>query len=517
MEFNSSTIIGQMDDQLRKLLKEIRVNFEGLKGNVDLVIFSIWGKVDFIKNESPHQNVARALGQSESASTGGEIVGIGKEILSDLGKSYSWYGNAGDLTLGELETNLLNITYNFEDNTYELTDEQKERIRRVFSDLRKYKGDENMHGEIKSILIGDILDKFIKNGNYQIILTGAPGTGKTYEVRKRFIERYGDNSEFVQFHPSYDYTDFVEGIRPVKIKDSDTSTFVRLDGTFKKFCRRIVEKNIEQIRKSLPEDIINNISDSELLELVTTCSKYKGEIEEVKEEVKYPELLEELSKVYKKDKNYKLDTKYFFVIDEINRADLSKVFGELMFGLEESYRGVVNRFDTQYNNLDTYYINKNGLAKPLEFDCFKDGFFIPHNLIVIGTMNDIDRSVESFDFALRRRFKWIDIKANEVMLGSLKAILGGKVSDDKIDELAENAKEMNQVISSKSELGLNEAFNIGPAYFKDYNGKNLDHIWEYNIQPILGEYCRGRRKEDVNEFVNDCRDKLGIKGSQESK
>ena len=135
--------------------------------------------------------------------------------------------------------------------------------------------------------------------NKQIIFTGAPGTGKTYSVRKVVEEETdGDKTayKFVQFHPSYDYSDFVEGLRPVVLLGQTEPTFVRMDGTFKAFCRHVVEEN--------------KANDGE-------------------------------------------DEKYYFIVDEINRGDLSKIFGELMFGLEESYRGEENAFDTQYKNLKT--------------------------------------------------------------------------------------------------------------------------------------------------------------------
>ena len=177
--------------------------------------------------------------------------------------------------------------------------------------------------------------------NKQVIFTGAPGTGKTYAVRnyvKKQCKEHGyDEShyKFVQFHPSYDYTDFVEGLRPVQLNENGAPTFVRLDGIFKAFCRQIAERN------------------------------------------------------QKSDKNAAVET-YYFIIDEINRADLAKVFGELMFGLKEGYRG--KKFDTQYQNLPTYQVDpdtKQVTQLKAENDVFKDGFYIPENLYIIGTMNEI--------------------------------------------------------------------------------------------------------------------------------
>ncbi|WP_418628613.1 McrB family protein [Ruminococcus sp.] len=277
-----------------------------------------------------------------------------------------------------------------------------------------------------------------------IIFTGAPGTGKTYSV-----EEYVKNKEhkFVQFHGSYDYTDFVEGLRPVE--RADQMVFVRMDGTFKALCREAAE----------------------------------AEQSAMDEEIEAPI--------------------YYFVIDEINRAELSKVFGELMYCFEK--RGSDHRVQTQYHNLPTYGETENDIEK-LDNDIFKDGFYVPENVVIIGTMNDIDRNVETFDFALRRRFDWIPIKANDFMETSLRSML----NDEKVSkDLAQRAIRMNEVISGESgkRFGLNEDYHIGPAYFKDYDkaksmGKNLDDIWKRNIEPILREYLRG--KNGVDKFINDC-------------
>ena len=124
-------------------------------------------------------------------------------------------------------------------------------------------------------------------------------------------------------------------------------------------------------------------------------------------------------------------------------------------------------------------------------------------------MNDIDRSVESFDFALRRRFQWIDIKANAIMQKSLENILKDKTE---INDLPEKIKAMNEVISDDygKQLGLSEAFHIGPAYFKGFDGNNIEDIWEKRIEPILREYTRGRDSELVKNFIKKCGEKLGI-------
>lgn len=326
--------------------------------------------------------------------------------------------------------------------------------------------------------LNDIVEEAIDK-NKQVIFTGAPGTGKTYTVRevvKKLTNQDESRYKFVQFHPSYDYSDFMEGLRPVVTKDSPDPTFVRLDGTFKQFCRSIVEKELE-----------------------TFCSDFR--------DLSAPEKREKLKDYYnavKEGTSQEEETAYYFLIDEINRADLSKVFGELMFGLEESYRGIENRFDTQYKNLKTYQVDPDtGIASPMAFDCFADGFFIPKNLHLIGTMNDIDRSVESFDFALRRRFRWIDVKANKIMESSLKA-MGVPNPED----IARKAIKMNNCLSGFS-FGLGEAYHIGPAYFKSMSeGEELEDVFSHRIEPLLREYTRGQNAQDVEELIQKCKEKL---------
>lgn len=361
----------------------------------------------------------------------------------------------------------------------------------ICTDEKENEGENDMNVKDVNGIISEAISK-----NKQVIFTGAPGTGKTWSVREyvkhqcaildsdgneqydikeeTIVEKNGNEQKirkqelkvhkgqykFVQFHPSYDYSDFVEGLRPVVLKENKNTepTFVRMDGVFKEFCRHIVEQN-------------------------------------------------------EKDK------KYYFIVDEINRADLAKVFGELMFGLEESYRGKDNPIQTQYKNLVTYRIiteeddADKGKAIAIENDVFKDGFYIPENLYFIGTMNDIDRSVDSMDFALRRRFQWIDVKANEIMKSSLHSIIDKENKDansenyKKIDNLAAQIINMNNIISNNNKFGLSEAYHIGPAYFKKLNindDGSLKDIFETNVVSILKEYTRGRKNEEVINWINQC-------------
>ncbi len=336
---------------------------------------------------------------------------------------------------------------------------------------------------VNNMNIEDELKKYIEVNNFkQIVLTGAPGTGKTYSVKKYVGS--GTNMQFVQFHPSYDYSDFVEGLRPIMLTQGGNPTFVRMDGIFKEFCRKVVEENYENSY---------NVSLQKLAE---------------NNEITFEDFVRGYAEI-----ESNVEQKYFFIIDEINRADLSKVFGELMYCLETSYRGINNRIKTQYSNLTTY-VSNNGVGEEIKFDCFKDGFFIPNNVYIIGTMNDIDRSVEAFDFALRRRFEWIDIQANEVFNSGATEMLKS-LSPQQIDDLTTKAQNMNNVISNEGKyFMLNDAYHIGHAYFKSYDGSDasLKRIFETNITSILKEYTRGRNKQEVEDrLIKPCRDALGVK------
>ena len=162
---------------------------------------------------------------------------------------------------------------------------------------------------------------------------------------------------------------------------------------------------------------------------------------------------------------------YVFIIDEINRGEISKIFGELFFSIDPDYRGEKGRVQTQYQNMVE------------DGDAFKNGFYVPENVYIIGTMNDIDRSVESMDFAFRRRFAFVEIEAdkNVEMLDDLEWK----------DEAIERMKRLNEAISNTE--GLSYAYHIGASYFlklKNYDG-DFNQLWEFHLEGLLREYLRG--------------------------
>lgn len=368
------------------------------------------------------------------------------------------------------------------------------------------------------------LDKIKKLlvGNHNLILTGAPGTGKTY-MAKKIAEDMGAEWKLVQFHPSYDYTDFVEGLRPMKKEDQ--LGFERKDGVFKAFCKEAINSRGLQADQAL-EQFKKDLSVSQPIEI--SCfrnSARKIHVQLDKGTIKvYPINSEKkdgypcpeksvLTYLTTGEYNEKHDTyppsvgeyirekylvnavaspkPYVFIIDEINRGEISKIFGELFYSVDPGYRGEKGKVMTQYQNLVS------------QDDTFFNGFYIPENVYIIGTMNDIDRSVESMDFAMRRRFAWKEITASsrQSMLDEVEAWNVEKPTDKVIQYMKNRMNNLNACIidqyqsstnTSRDRIGLTKAYQIGASYFLKYGlYGNFDDLWENHLKGLLYEYLRG--------------------------
>ena len=392
-----------------------------------------------------------------------------------------------------------------------------------------------------------------------LIFRGAPGTGKSYlakEIAADIISNgYFDDYtlltdeqkkqvEFVQFHPSYDYSDFVEGLRP-KINDDGTMGFELQDGIFKKFVAR-ARKNYEDSQKSretvekevtvqgsmteffsgleLGVDTFKTINGNEFTitgvddghihifipgnasvnRLVLNLDEVRKMLESGQKFEKIKDITSFFGKtfatqgysydfaIYKaikakkstaskaKAKQEKLK-KYIFIIDEINRGEISKIFGELFFAIDPGYRSKAGEISTQYSNLHSDPDEK---------------FYIPENVYIIGTMNDIDRSVDSFDFAMRRRFRFVELRADE-RLEMLASLENEELEAEAIRRMAE----LNKAIAEVEDL--NENYQIGASYFLKLKTLDFDQLWTDYLQPLLQEYIQGMYDEEgiMNRFA----------------
>ena len=184
-------------------------------------------------------------------------------------------------------------------------------------------------------------------------------------------------------------------------------------------------------------------------------------------------------KDYISPEEVEIDKNFVFIIDEINRGEISKIFGELFFSIDPGYRGEKGSVSTQYANLHKT----------------DDKFYIPENVYIIGTMNDIDRSVDTFDFAMRRRFRFVEVTA-ESQLGMLDDVLG-----DKAEEAKMRLRNLNAEIEKVQEL--NSHYHIGPSYFLKLEEVNFDYelLWSDYLKPLLEDYLRGSY-EEVETIVN---------------
>ena len=389
--------------------------------------------------------------------------------------------------------------------------------------------------ESETMLRNDFLFNYsgILKKSKNLILRGAPGTGKTYlakEIAKELTDGNEEQIGFVQFHPSYDYTDFVEGLRPVS--NGDGAIEFRLqDGIFKDFCQKAKEAQLIGGQDNFDEawdsylEYINVAEEKEYITKTSYLSVNSRQNLSVNYDSGVPGWSLPRKYVYElyKDKNYNkqeyyksggrtvletlrkrfglkdylspteidTDKKFVFIIDEINRGEISKIFGELFFSIDPGYRGRDGEVSTQYANLH-------------ESD---DKFYIPENVYIIGTMNDIDRSVDTFDFAMRRRFRFVEVTAESQLY----------ILDEKLGEHAEEAKtrlrNLNVAIENVQEL--NSHYHIGPSYFRNLKELDYDYelLWSDYLKPLLEDYLRGSYEED--EILNTLKKAYDLTNQQD--
>lgn len=563
----------------------------------------IEGSYIILKDGGEFKKIGIAKSNSQNASIAELNIFSNVEEAGEYNVGY--YDNVMYVEIAEwLNPNDTKILRDLVYNNYSLQQlydiDNKVENKKLFNEFLKVNNLEELDLTSSNNHENDLLNKCqeLLESNYNLILTGAPGTGKTYLAKQiaakmifgedKNLKDLNDDEKakfeyqykFVQFHPSYDYTDFVEGIRPVT-KNDDTYGFKRKDGTFKEFCKRaaifdklqdfceylvnetengktVSLKNVQgseekvapiktvvydrenaevRIIVDTPNEKNNGISSTSLYLFVKWYMLYinvflKLNIEE-QSMTTFDNILgitygnshsyiygfiqlfhEKLNtKIISSEKDY--HTPFVFVIDEINRGDINKILGELFYAIDLGYRGEKGKVETQYQNLV-----ESG-------DVFENGFYIPENVYIIGTMNDIDRSVESMDFAIRRRFAWQEVKPEDTADEILKDLEIDKNVANLNQKAVEILKKINNCIAGKDKEEstnniLGEMYQIGASYFlkldtyfKAAVNTNEDKeicikeayqkLWDNHLKGLIHEYVRG--KKSGNEIFNKIKNK----------
>ena len=290
--------------------------------------------------------------------------------------------------------------------------------------------------------------------------------------------------EFVTFHPSYSYEEFVEGLKPIPAETTSSGLkFIVEDGIFKKIAIRAICEALKSANNDLANianeilKLLNKIEDRGLNE--DEYNKYTEKKRELWNRIR--ELSEE-----KLRNLFANAPKFYLIIDEINRGDISRIFGELITLLEADKR----------------LGEKNQIIATLPYS--KEPFGVPPNLYIIGTMNTADRGIALIDIALRRRFGFIELMPSYKVLINELGIDNVKSEKEAIDKIKSwNKNELNDVkkLAVKVLYTINERIRklydrdhqIGHSYFlklkeSENAVETLKNIWYHEVIPLLQEY-----------------------------
>ncbi|HEC1752561.1 TPA: AAA family ATPase [Campylobacter lari] len=328
--------------------------------------------------------------------------------------------------------------------------------------------------------------------------------------RKELFDEYVEKGQivFTTFHQSYGYEEFIEGIKPI-LNDDDNIQELKYeikDGVFKELCKKALDnrdsiKNfnfyIDKLKEKTKEDDNNPEKYFELPNTKYSIQYRGGETFRIKFDDMsknyrdYPVNIDNIEKLYKtsstdeiynsayvkailnylklqgledyKEKDEKTNLPYIIIIDEINRGNVSKIFGELITLIEPSKRiGKEEelRVALPYSKNDFYD---------------KKGFGVPKNVYIIGTMNTADRSITSLDTALRRRFEFVEMMPDPNVLS------------DNCEGI--NLQELLKAINTRIEYLLDREKTIGHAFFIGIdNLEKLKSVFQNKIIPLLQEY-----------------------------
>lgn len=328
----------------------------------------------------------------------------------------------------------------------------------LYQDSELGQGDRAQQGS--NPLVSDLVGLLQRHKN--LLLTGVSGTGKTYLAQQVARALVGDGGkpgqiEQVAFHPSYDYADFVEGLRP------SGAGFVLEPGCFKSFCWRALEQP---------------------------------------------------------------DLPFVFIIDDFNQGDVRTILGEVVMLLDPDYRGVEHRIKTQYHSVLVRSYQAALAARDqvtMASIKFADGFFVPHNVFVIATMNEFEGRAEPLDSAVWRRFVCYELKPQDRLSMLKEANLACSVqvegAQDKLtaahfyDQAAARCTRLNQAISAEPSLGPD--YQVGPAFLlkalcylnlageisEESVSDALNQVWDQSLAPLLRTYLRGKSSSDLTKIL----------------